>query len=54
MPDSPTIMGISGPSNCELGSMVHNEIVMEAVSIALETSEEKRWQSQIIESLNVE
>jgi len=38
-----TIEGFSGPLECELDSSYHREIISEAVAIALETAQEKRY-----------
>jgi len=49
-----TIDGLNVQTECILDSEIHSEIVQEAVSIALETVKDPRWQSQKIESMNVE
>lgn len=49
-----TINSISVQTDCILDSMFHPEIVQEAVSIALETVKDDRWQTQKVESTVVE
>jgi len=49
-----TIDGLAVQTECVLDSEIHPEIIQEAVSIALETVKDPRWQSQKIESMNVE
>jgi len=49
-----TIDGLSAQTDCVLDDSIHREIVQLAVSIALETVKDNRWQSQKIESMNVE
>ena len=46
LPNPKTIEGISAVTECELDSSLHREIISEAVSLALEVSQEKRYQTQ--------
>ena len=50
LPNPKTIEGYTGPMECELDSSFHREIITEAVALALETVQEKRYTTERQES----